>query len=85
MKFENSALKQANNEDLPDFLREAYLYSLKESTRRDRVPIILSRSLAEREASAAKAGQSVTQHIAINHRPVVSYRNTTMNADLLKA
>jgi len=56
MKFENSALKQANNEDLPDFLREAYLYSLKESTRRDRVPIILSRSLAEREASAAKAG-----------------------------
>lgn len=46
MKYENAALEQANNADLPDFMREAYLFSLKESTRRERAPIILSQSMA---------------------------------------
>ena len=46
--FEQAANEEANNDELPDFMREAYMFSLNETTKRERAPIILQQSMAER-------------------------------------
>ena len=48
MNFENAAREQALNDELPDFMREAYMFGLNETTKRERAPIILQQSLVER-------------------------------------
>lgn len=48
-RFENAAREQALNDDLPDFMREAYMFSLNETTKRERAPIIMQQSFAERD------------------------------------
>ena len=40
-RFENAAREQAHNDELPDFMREAYEFGLNETTQRERAPIIL--------------------------------------------
>ena len=47
--FEQAANEEANNDELPDFMREAYMFSLNETTKRERAPIILQQSMAERD------------------------------------
>ena len=41
LNFETAALQQSVNDDLPDFMRDAYKFGLHETTKRERAPILM--------------------------------------------
>jgi len=49
MNFENAAREQALNSELPDFMREAYMFGLTETSKRDQANVILQLSMVDRE------------------------------------